>query len=348
VGEIQAHEIATGRLSMKVLTSGNGGSPILFLHGNVSSSAFWRDLLAELPQDFFGIAPDLRGYGDTQALPIDARRGLRDWSDDVEALREAMGLGGMHIVGWSLGGGIAMQYAIDHPGRVRSLTLESPLSPYGFGGTKGAGGSICFPDGAGSGGGSTNPEYMQRLRDGDRGQESPFSPRNVMNQFYFKPPFRVAPEMEELLVTEMLKTRLGDHYYPGDLKPTQNWPGLAPGEHGVNNAMAPIYCNLSALAEISPKPPVLWVRGADDQISSDHSLLDFGTLGQLGAVPGWPGVDAFPPQPMISQTRAVLDRYRTGGGSCEEVLLPDCGHAPHIEHAATFRRLLEDFLHRKG
>ena len=78
--------------------------------------------------------------------------------------------------------------------------------------------------------------------------------------------------------------------------------------------MAPNYCNLSAFAAITPRPPVLWVRGADDQIVSDTSLFDFGFLGQLGAVPGWPGAEVFPPQPMVGQMRAVLDRIPGGGG----------------------------------
>ena len=66
---------------------------------------------------------------------------------------------------------------------------------------------------------------------------------------------------------------------------------------------------------------MLWVRGSDDQIVSDNSLFDLGMLGSLGAIPGWPGVDVFPPQPMISQTRAVLEKVSGGGRQ-----LPRGGH----------------------
>ena len=52
----------------------------------------------------------------------------------------------VHLLGWSLGGGVVLQYAIDHPGAVASIVLESPMSPYGFGGTRGAGGTPCWPD----------------------------------------------------------------------------------------------------------------------------------------------------------------------------------------------------------
>jgi pimeloyl-ACP methyl ester carboxylesterase len=89
---------------------------------------------------------------------------------------------------------------------------------------------------------------------------------------------------------------------------------------------------------------VLWIRGADDQIVSDASLLDFGTLGQLGYVPGWPGVGAFPSQPMVAQIRAVLDRYRAAGASYEEAVIAECGHSPHIEKPEEFRTRFFAFL----
>lgn len=350
-GEVEERTLATARLSTRFIGSGpEQGEPVLLVHGNASSSEFFRELAAQLGRSFRVVAPDLRGYGRSEARPIDATRGLRDFSDDLRALVEALSWAGrkVHLVGWSMGAGVAMQYAIDHPGEVASLTLESPLAPYGFGGTKDAEGTLCFADGAGSGGGTTNPEYVTRLREKDRTADSPFSPRSVMNAFYFKPPFRVAPEREDAFVEATLEMRIGDDYYPGDLVPSPNWPGVSPGRRGVNNTMAPIFCDLSGFAAIGPRPDVLWVRGADDQISSDQSLLDFGTLGQAGFVPDWPGLDVFPAQPMVSQMREVLERYRAAGGRYEEVVLEDCGHSPHIEHAARFLELLEEFIRQRS
>ena len=89
---------------------------------------------------------------------------------------------------------------------------------------------------------------------------------------------------------------------------------------------------------------MLWIRGADDAIVSDTSLFDLGYLGQVGAVPGWPGAEVFPPQPMIAQTRAVLDAYREAGGKVREEVLPGVGHAPHIEAAETVLGLLHSFI----
>ena len=110
------------------------------------------------------LAVDLRGYGETDPLPIDATRGVRDWADDLAALVDALGLDPVHLVGWSMGAGVVLQYLLDAPERVASVALVAPVSPYGFGGTAGPDGARVHPDGTGSGGGRGEP----RVRRGDR------------------------------------------------------------------------------------------------------------------------------------------------------------------------------------
>jgi pimeloyl-ACP methyl ester carboxylesterase len=165
-----------------------------------------------------------------------------------------------------------------------------------------------------------------------------------MNTFYFKPPFRAAPDREENYVTSMLLMKVGPGNYPGDLTPSENWPNVGPGVVGVNNALSPKYLNQGAFTEVSPEVPVLWIRGADDQIVSDTSFFDFGFLGQLGAVPGWPGAEVYPPQPMVTQVRTVLNNYQAQGGQCREEVLPDCGHSPHVEKQDEVVRLFTGFV----
>lgn len=337
-------KILTSRLQVHVLErlpdeEQRGREPplILLVHGNVSSARFFRPLLEKLPPDWHVLAPDLRGYGETEALPVDATRGLRDWADDLWAFLEAMGARNrpVHALGWSMGGGIVEQMAIDRPEAFASLTLVSPLAPYGFGGTRDVGGTPCFPDYAGSGGGTVNPDFVRLLAAGDRGDD-PKGPRAVLLQFYVKPGFRPSPDLEEEWITAMLSTRVGDDHYPGDAEPSPHWPGTAPGRRGVNNAMSPKYVDLSRLAEIEPKPPILWTRGAHDQIVADRSLMDVATLGEMGVLPGWPGPEVAPPQPMVSQTRAVLERYRANGGTYTELVFENSAHSPHLEEPERF------------
>lgn len=349
LSRVSSRTITTARGKTRVLSSGDpAGPPVVFVHGNVSSAAFFTDTMAAFSPRFHALAIDLRGFGDAEALPVDATRGLRDFADDLRALltHAEVGTEGkkVHLVGWSAGAGVIMQYAVDHPDDVASLTLLAPMSPVGFGGTRDAAGNPCSPDFAGSGGGTANAEFKRRLAEKDASEESDVSPRKIMNQFYFKPPFRLGQTREDELVQEMLKMAVGDDNYAGDIATSSSWPGVAPGTRGVNNAISPRYTDLRGFAQISPRPDVLWIRGADDAIVSDTSLFDLGFLGQVGAVPGWPGAEVFPPQPMIAQTRAVLDAYRAAGGKVREEVLPGVGHAPHIEAAETVLGLLHGFI----
>lgn len=337
---IVARRVRTPRYAANVLerdrSAPDGAPTVVFVHGNVSSSAFWQPQLLALPDAVRGLAVDLRGFGDAETLPVDASRGVRDFSDDVAAVIDELRLGPVHLVGWSLGGGVVMQLLLDRPELVRSLTLQAPVSPYGFGGTA-ADGSLLTPDGAGTGGGGANPDFVARIAAGDQSDE-PGSPRAVFRSTYVAPGFDDGHE--DAWVASMLTTKTGVDNYPGDGVPSASWPGFAPGRRGVLNTLAPTVFDVSGIADAPAKPPILWVHGALDAIVGDASFFDLNQLGKAGIVPGWPGDDAAPPQPMIAQTRAVLDRYGAAGGSVTELELADCGHSPHLEHPDAFRAAL--------
>ena len=79
---ITAERMATNRLTAGVLSvTGRTGPPVLFVHGNVSSSLFWQPTMLALPEHYRPLAIDLRGFGDTDPEPVDATRGLRDYAE---------------------------------------------------------------------------------------------------------------------------------------------------------------------------------------------------------------------------------------------------------------------------
>lgn len=334
---VHSRMVETPRLTMHVLSAGAAGTPVIFVHGNASSATFWEDVMLALPEEFRGLAPDLRGYGDTEDKVIDATRGTGDFVDDLLGLMDALGIEQAHFAGHSMGGTIVMNLLAAAPQRVLSATLVNPGSPYGFGGSKGLDGQPCYEDCAGSGGGVVNPGFPKLIAARDRTTNDPqASPRVVMNSFYWKPPF--VPAREEDLLSSLLTEKIGEDRYPGDSVASANWPNVAPGKYGPINALSPKYVGDSVQRFIAaePKPPILWVRGDADMIVSDNSFFDLGTLGQLGYVPGWPGEEVYPPQPMVSQTRQVLDSYRQNGGHYEEVVIADTGHTPFIEKPDEF------------
>lgn len=329
---IRSQQLFTDRLRIHALTSGpDDGVPVLFVHGNVSSSTFWEETMLRLPEGYRAAAVDLRGYGDTEPKPIDATLGLGDHAADVLAAADALGLERFHLVGHSMGGGVAMKVTLAAPGRVRSLILVDPVSPYGYGGSKGVDGALTFDDGAPSG---VNPDFVRMIAEGEAGLDDPQSPRNVFRAFYVRPGF--VPEREDALIASMLTTRTGDDHYPGTVVPSPNWPTVAPGDRGVLPSFNRKYFDASGLVDLKAKPPVLWVRGADDQIVADLAMFDLAALGSIGAVPGWPGAEACPPQPMLAQTRAVLERYAAQGGAFREVAIPEAGHSPYLDQPEAF------------
>jgi pimeloyl-ACP methyl ester carboxylesterase len=333
---ITARRVSTDRLIANVLERDGDdpdGMPVVFVHGNVSSSLFWQDTMLALPGPCRVLAVDLRGFGGSDTAPVDATRGVRDFSDDLAEVLIVLGIEAPHLVGWDLGGGVVMQYALDHA--VSSLSLVAPISPYGFGGTAGPDGRRLTEDDAGTGAGGANPDFVARLAAGDRTEEAPTSPLAVYRGTYVHAGFTSG--REDTWLESMLETATGESNYPGDSRPSENWPGFAPGTRGVLNALAPGYFNVSSIVDLEPKSPILWIHGDADAVVSDASPFDFNQLGKLGVVEGWPGEEVAPPQPMVSQIRAVLARYKERGGAVREVLLPGCGHTPHIELPEDFR-----------
>jgi pimeloyl-ACP methyl ester carboxylesterase len=188
-----------------------------------------------------------------------------------------------------------------------------------------------------------NPEVIKRIAEGDRSLESPFSPRAALRALVFKPPF--VPEREEDLLSAMLTVHLGEQDYPGDSVPSPNWPYVAPGVWGSVNALAPKHLgDINRLYKAEPKLDLLWVRGSHDLAVCDSAAACPGTLGAAGLIPNWPGSEVYPPQPMLGQIRAALEKYAAAGGSYREVVIEDTAHVPFIEKPEEFNAVLHEYI----
>jgi pimeloyl-ACP methyl ester carboxylesterase len=109
-------------LNMYVETRGSG-RPLILLHGGLGSGEMFGPVLPVLAEHHQVITPDLQGHGRTADIdrPID----IRLMADDIAALIDHLGLEQPDIVGYSLGGGVALQTAVKYPTKVRRLVSAS-------------------------------------------------------------------------------------------------------------------------------------------------------------------------------------------------------------------------------
>ncbi len=112
------------------LEQGKGDKTLLLVHGNLSSGVYYTPLLERIPEDIRVLTPDLRGFGDStynkRALV------LSDYAEDLKLFLDAKGIKKIDLVGWSLGGGVAMAFAAVYPEMVDKLVLIASTSHKGY------------------------------------------------------------------------------------------------------------------------------------------------------------------------------------------------------------------------
>jgi pimeloyl-ACP methyl ester carboxylesterase len=99
------------------------GQPLILLHGGLGASEMFAALVPALAQSRQVITVDLQAHGRT--ADIDRPLTFAALADDVAALVDELELGQVDLLGYSLGGGVALQTAIRHPEVVRKLVLVS-------------------------------------------------------------------------------------------------------------------------------------------------------------------------------------------------------------------------------
>jgi len=110
-------------LRNSILAAGSG-TPVLLLHGSASSAGMWAPVINVLKSRFRVLAPDLIGYGRTDAWPPGHDFSLED---EVRLIEPLIGTEPTHIVAHSYGGVVALQLARSGRVALRSLTLIEPV-----------------------------------------------------------------------------------------------------------------------------------------------------------------------------------------------------------------------------
>lgn len=107
-----------------------GDEVVVLIHGNMNSSCHWDVVLEQMDVRYKLYAVDLRGFGiSTYHTPIES---LSDFTADVKQWVDLLGLTRFTLIGWSTGGGVAMEYTAAYPDEVTRLVLLASVSTRGY------------------------------------------------------------------------------------------------------------------------------------------------------------------------------------------------------------------------
>jgi pimeloyl-ACP methyl ester carboxylesterase len=97
------------------------GMPVVLLHAGVADLRMWEPQMREFAKHYDVIAPDMRGFGRSELPSV-------TWSPvaDVLALIDHLELKPIHLIGCSIGGGVAIDFALEHGERISKLVLVGP------------------------------------------------------------------------------------------------------------------------------------------------------------------------------------------------------------------------------
>jgi pimeloyl-ACP methyl ester carboxylesterase len=113
-----------GQFDISYLTGGQG-APLLVIHGGGDSGRAWLQNAVELSKYYRVYVPDLPGFGRSRSM--DDNFELPEFVAFVEDFANNLHLGRFHLIGHSLGGGIALYYALIFPHKINRLVLVSSI-----------------------------------------------------------------------------------------------------------------------------------------------------------------------------------------------------------------------------
>ena len=124
IGKLRAANITINKRNVSYLYGGEGDS-LVVIHGGGGGVKAWTDNLELLTEHFTVYAPDLPGFGNSQS--IDDRFSVQEYVSFIESFSRELELNYFYLIGHSVGGGIAIQYALSYPEKIKRLVLISSL-----------------------------------------------------------------------------------------------------------------------------------------------------------------------------------------------------------------------------
>jgi 3-oxoadipate enol-lactonase len=121
-------------ISMYYETHGDGGEPLVLVHGYTGDITDWRHQIPEFSRTHRVLVMDHRGHGKSEAPADHGCYTIDTLADDVEALVEHAGFDRFHLLGHSMGGAVVQEIALRSPRKLISLTLHD--TSYRFAATR--------------------------------------------------------------------------------------------------------------------------------------------------------------------------------------------------------------------
>jgi pimeloyl-ACP methyl ester carboxylesterase len=122
--DIKCNSIKVDGLDVRYYAAGQG-EPLVVIHGGGGDATTWRKNISELALNYKVYAPDLPGFGGSE--PLSKNYYIPELTDFIDKFASKLGLDKFNLVGHSLGGGIALDYTLKSPNRVKKLVLVSSL-----------------------------------------------------------------------------------------------------------------------------------------------------------------------------------------------------------------------------
>ncbi len=268
-------------LNMHYETAGTGKNVLLLLHGNFASWRWWLPVLKHSPRGYRCYAPDMRGCGDTDR-PEDGYAIARH-AEDLGRLVQALELPRLHLVGHSLGGCVALEYALKNPGMIKSLTLVAPAPAEGQTVLKAMNNGRAYAGSAGD----IHSAYRMSDRWGTTRKVFQRALGRMMRKEYIDCDF-------EALVDDAV--RMSRDAAAGHMASLQGWD--------VRGALGDL------------KLPVLVVGGQDDELVPSEALVEVVEKMPQARLFIWPGMGHAPqleyPQRFIRILTTFTDQHAVG------------------------------------